>query len=99
MSDTAALSRESHTFGSLFAGIGGFDLGLERAGWECRWQVELNDRKRDVLARHWPAAKRFGDITEVTAADGYVLVRCTCGRMKQAGFICDFCFSMEDSRG
>jgi DNA (cytosine-5)-methyltransferase 1 len=61
--------RSTLTFGSLFAGIGGFDLGLERAGWECRWQVEIDERKRGVLARHWPAAPRFGDITTVEAAD------------------------------
>jgi len=30
--------REQMTFGSLFAGIGGFDLGFERAGMQCLWR-------------------------------------------------------------
>jgi DNA (cytosine-5)-methyltransferase 1 len=53
------------TFGSLFAGIGGIDLGLERAGWECRWQVEWDAYCQRVLAKHWPDVPRYGDITAV----------------------------------
>ena len=52
-------------FGSLFAGIGGFDLGLERAGMECRWQVEIDDYCNRVLEKHWPNTKRYRDICEV----------------------------------
>jgi len=51
--------------GSLFAGIGGFDLGFERAGIETIWQVEIDEYCRKVLARHFPHAQRFSDIREV----------------------------------
>ena len=53
------------TFGSLFAGIGGMDLGLERAGFECLWQVEVDDYATRVLERHWPQVQRFRDIRTV----------------------------------
>ena len=42
------------TFGSTFSGIGGFDLGFERAGMACRWQVEIDPKARAILKRHWP---------------------------------------------
>jgi len=56
-------------FGSLFAGIGGFDLGLERAGMTCLWQVEIDDYATKVLERHWPNVKRFRDVREIKEGD------------------------------
>lgn len=53
------------TVGSLFSGIGGFDLGLERAGMEIRWQAEIDDYCSRVLARHWPHVPNLGDVTKV----------------------------------
>jgi len=52
-------------FGSLFAGIGGIDLGLDRAGMECVWQVENDPYAAHVLERHWPEVRRYGDIKEI----------------------------------
>ena len=49
--------------GSLFAGIGGFDLGLERAGFTIGWQCEIDPYCQRVLAKHWPAVTRYSDIT------------------------------------
>jgi len=54
--------------GSLFAGIGGFDLGFDRAGIETRWQVEIEPFCRAVLASRFPAAKRLEDIKECHAS-------------------------------
>ena len=53
------------TFGSLFSGIGGLDLGLERAGMECRFQVENDPYCNKVLAKHWPEVRRYGDIKTI----------------------------------
>jgi DNA (cytosine-5)-methyltransferase 1 len=52
-------------FGSLFAGIGGIDLGLERAGMTCKWQVEIDDFCQKVLEKHWPKVERFKDVRTV----------------------------------
>lgn len=53
------------TFGSLFSGIGGMDLGLERAEMKCLWQVEIDDWCNRVLAKHWPEVRRYKDVKEV----------------------------------
>lgn len=50
------------TIGSLFAGIGGFDLGFENAGYRTTWQVELNPVNRAVLADRFPHARQFEDV-------------------------------------
>jgi hypothetical protein len=50
------------TVGSLFAGIGGFDLAAERAGLEVKWQVEIDDYATRVLSKHWPNVTRFRDV-------------------------------------
>lgn len=52
----------SLTVGSLFAGIGGFDLGFERAGFTVRWQVEIDPWCRRVLETHWPHVYRHDDV-------------------------------------
>lgn len=57
----------SLTVGSLFAGIGGFDLGLERAGMTVKWQVEIDPWCRKVLEKHWPDVKRYEDVRTVGA--------------------------------
>ena len=52
-------------FGSLFSGIGGIDLGLERAGMSCIWQSEIEPYACQVLAKHWPDIPNLGDIRDI----------------------------------
>ena len=52
-------------FISIFSGIGGLDLGLERAGMTCVAQVEIDPYCQKVLAKHWPDVPKFKDVKDV----------------------------------
>jgi DNA (cytosine-5)-methyltransferase 1 len=71
--------------GSLFAGIGGFDLGLERAGFETAWQVELDPYRRAVLESRFPHAVRHVDVRDV-GAHNLAPVELICGGFPCQGF-------------
>jgi DNA (cytosine-5)-methyltransferase 1 len=70
----------------LFSGIGGFSLGLERAGMRTVAFCEIDPFCRRVLAKHWPHVPCYPDVRELTAdrirADG-IAVDVICG-----GFPC-----------
>jgi len=53
------------TVGSLFSGIGGLDLGLERAGMNVIWQSEIDPYATKVLKKHWPQVVNHGDIKQI----------------------------------
>jgi len=53
------------TFGSLFSGVGGIDLGLERSGMEVVWQCERDPFCRQVLNKNWPGVPCYDDVRDV----------------------------------
>ena len=71
----------------LFSGIGGFSLGLERAGMETVAFCEIEEYPRKVLAKHWPDIPIYQDVRELTGdrlrQDGITDIDVLCG-----GFPC-----------
>lgn len=63
--------------GSLFSGIGGLELGLERAtGARTVWQCEQNEYCNRVLARHWPDAERWENVETFKPGKGSAEIIC-----------------------
>jgi DNA (cytosine-5)-methyltransferase 1 len=65
----ARKTKSKPTFASFFSGIGGFDLGFQRAGFDVVLQCEIDSFCSSILKRHWPNVKRFEDIKKVNGAD------------------------------
>jgi len=61
---------------SLFSGIGGFDLGFERAGMQIVGMCEIDKHAQSVLTRHFPNATLHTDVREVSYAKGTVDLIC-----------------------
>jgi DNA (cytosine-5)-methyltransferase 1 len=76
------LNAPGKTLGEICAGIGGFSLGFEQAGWRSAWQIELDDVNRAVLADRFPDAKHYRDLRD-WARFGLSPVHCIA-----AGFPC-----------
>ncbi len=54
--------------GSLFSGVGGFDLGFERAGMGLEWHSEIEPHACAVLRERWPDVPNLGDVTKIDGA-------------------------------
>lgn len=54
------------THGSLFSGIGGFELGAEMTGIDTLWNCEIEKFQGEILKNKFPHAERFTDITKTT---------------------------------
>lgn len=65
-SDRQSPNEPTYTVGSLFSGIGGIDLAFAAAGFDVRWQVEIDPYCQKVLRKHaphyWPNAQLHADI-------------------------------------
>jgi len=60
------------TYGSLFSGVGGMDLGFD-SHMDCVFQVEWDKHASSILRRHWPDVPKWGDVQDV---DGSTLPPC-----------------------
>jgi DNA (cytosine-5)-methyltransferase 1 len=57
------------TYGSLFSGVGGFDMGFDQENYECVFQVEWDKHCQNILAKHWPEVPKWSDVQDVNGAE------------------------------
>ena len=60
----------------LFSGIGGFSIGLERAGMHTVQFVEANEKCRRVIRKHWPGVPIAKDVKTYEGKPGEADVVC-----------------------
>lgn len=72
-----------HAVLDLFSGIGGFSLGLERAGMKTIAFCEIDKFCQKVLRKHWPDVPIYDDITKLDGRQFYGAIDIVCG-----GFPC-----------
>lgn len=66
---------ENLTLGSLFSGIGGFEVGAEKAGIKTLWSCEIESFQRQILKQHFQDTLQYADIRDMQGA-GYVDIIC-----------------------
>lgn len=65
------MARRPLRVGSTFSGVGGADLGLERAGFSVAWMCEADQWKRTVLRTHWPDIPIYDDVRTVASDEPF----------------------------
>lgn len=65
------MNKSKLTHGSLFSGVGGFELGAKMSAVDTLWNCEFEEHKRNVLKRHFPKAIQYSDVCQ-TANPPYV---------------------------
>lgn len=65
------MARRPLRVGSTFSGVGGADLGLERAGFDIAWMCEADQWKRTVLRAHWPDIPIYDDVRTVASDEPF----------------------------
>lgn len=54
------------TYGSLFSGAGGFEIGLNKLGWKCKWLCEQDKYAKSVLQYHFPQIPLHSNILDLS---------------------------------